>query len=110
MAQVTVAINGHNYDIACDDGQEAHLTRLGAYIDKRVGELIAAVGQVGDSRLLVMVALLIADELSDLYSEIDVLKANDGAAARLKTEEGLSAGIEKLAERIEGIAAGLEKA
>ncbi|MBT6885140.1 MAG: cell division protein ZapA, partial [Rhodospirillaceae bacterium] len=53
MAQVTVDINERSYQIACDDGQEAHLTRLGNYIDNRVQELIAAVGQVGDARLLV---------------------------------------------------------
>ncbi len=61
MAQVSVEINGRKYQIACDDGQEAHLKRLGDYIDNRVQELIAGVGQVGDERLLVMVSLLFAD-------------------------------------------------
>ena len=41
MAQVTVTINGRDYEVACDDGQEAHLTRLGTYVDKRIGELVA---------------------------------------------------------------------
>jgi cell division protein ZapA len=72
MAQLTVTINGRNYQVACDDGQEAHLARLGTYIDNRVKELVAAVGQVGDARLLVMVSLLLADELSDAYSSLDV--------------------------------------
>ncbi len=36
MAQVAVEINGRKYQIACDDGQEAHLKRLGDYIDNRV--------------------------------------------------------------------------
>ena len=48
MAQVEVKINGRNYQIACDDGQEAYLAQLGEYIDKRVQELVSAVGQVGD--------------------------------------------------------------
>ena len=65
MALVTVTINGRDYEIACDDGQEAHLSRLGTYVDKRIGELVAAVGQVGGARLLVMASLLLADELSD---------------------------------------------
>ena len=64
MAQVDVAINGRSYQIACDDGQEAHLSQLGQYVDKRVRELVSAVGQIGDSRLLVMASLLIADELA----------------------------------------------
>ena len=46
MAQVTVSINDRKYTVACDDGQEAHLTRLGGYIDRRVSELVAAVRRV----------------------------------------------------------------
>ncbi len=111
MAHVSVTINGSKYDIACDDGQEANLLRLGKYVDKRIAELIAAVGQVGDARLLVMTSLLIADELSDAYTEMESLRAtNTGAAARLDLEEVLSADLEALALRIEDIAAGLELA
>ena len=110
MSQVMVTINGRNYQIACDDGQEAHLTRLAAYIDKRVGELVAAVGQVGDARLLVMSSLLIADELSDAYSDRNSLKDPDGTAgARLEAEESLGTGIEAIAQRIEDVAARLEQ-
>lgn len=108
MAQVGVEINGRKYQIACDDGQEAHLKRLGDYIDNRVQELVAAVGQVGDARLLVMVSLLIADELSDAYSELGVARGGDGVAARMDQEEHLSVAIETLAERIELIAESLE--
>ena len=54
MPEVDVAINGRNYQIACGDGEEAHLAQLGEYVDRRVKELVTAVGQVGDSRLLVM--------------------------------------------------------
>lgn len=111
MAQVNVEINGRKYQIACDDGQEAHLTRLGNYIDNRVQELAAAVGQVGDARLLVMVSLLVADELSDAYAELDVARsADEGAAAMLRAEESLSVRVESLAERIEKIAEQLEPA
>jgi cell division protein ZapA len=108
MAQVSIIINNRKYQVACDDGQEAHLTRLGIYVDKRLNELIAAVGQVGEARLLVMVSLLLADELSDLYwqreqgTDIDTLSARD--------EEKACAAIEKLAERIENIAASFEQA
>ena len=109
MSQVSVQINGRTYQIACDDGQEAHLARLGQYIDNRVQELTAAVGQVGDARLLVMVSLLLADELSDAYAELKVASANDGAAARLDREENLTAALESVAQRIESIAESLER-
>ena len=64
MAQVDVTINDRSYRIACDDGQDVHVTQLADYVDRRVQELVSAVGQVGDARLLVMASLLIADELS----------------------------------------------
>lgn len=111
MAQVTVAVNGRKYQIACDDGQEAHLTRLGAYVDKRISELVAAIGQVGDARLLVMASLLIADELSDAYAELESLRSADkNASARRDAEHILGSRMEKLALRIEDIAKGLEEA
>jgi cell division protein ZapA len=75
MAQVSVRINGRQYQVACEDGQEAHLDKLAAYIDQRVSELVKDVGQVGDARLLVMSALLIADELADAYDELSELRA-----------------------------------
>lgn len=111
MPQVNVTINGRRYEIACDDGQEAHLMRLGAYVDKRVKEMVAAVGQVGDARLLVMCSLLLADELADIYSEVEKMKVtNKSAAARMDAEDVLTDGLENLASRIEGLAARLEQA
>ncbi len=110
MAQVTVTINDRRYNVACDDGQEAHLSRLGAYIDRRVSELVAAVGQIGDAKLLVMVSLLIADELSDAYAEMETMKSGGkGAAAAAAAEVRLGESLEKLSERIESIAESLER-
>lgn len=111
MAQVTVTINDRRYNIACDDGQEAHLARLGAYVDRRVSELVAAVGQIGDAKLLVMVSLLVADELSDAYAEMETLKSGGkGAAAAAAADGRLSETLEKLSQRIESIAESLEQA
>ena len=107
MPQVTVEINGRGYQIACDQGQEAHLARLGSYIDNRVRELVAAVGHVGDARLLVMVSLLLADELSDAYAELKVASSSDRVAARLDREETLTIALESVASRIETIAESL---
>jgi cell division protein ZapA len=108
MAQVSITINNRKYQVGCDDGQEAHLTRLGNYVDKRLNELVAAVGQVGEARLLVMVSLLLTDELSDLYSEKE--HGAGGIMPSARDEEEACAAIEKLAERIEDIAASFEQA
>jgi len=112
MAQITVLVNGRKYDIACDDGQEAHLTRLAQYIDRRVDELIAAVGQVGDARLLVMASLLVADELSEVYTELDSLKNDRRPNALAQSGSGpiSVSDLNKLAERVEKIAETLEEA
>jgi|AP95_1055475.scaffolds.fasta_scaffold277443_1 cell division protein ZapA len=115
MAQVSVTINGRNYPIVCDDGQEEHVSRLASYIDKRASEIAATVGQVGESRLLVMASLLIADELAEAFDEMERLQVeakNSEESVRAETRETLDAKIapvvESLAVRIENIAAGLE--
>src|SRR5205085_2476631 len=64
MPLVNVLVNGRAYTVACDEGEEDHLRELGQYLDKRVRELSATVGQVADSRLMLMAGLVIADELS----------------------------------------------
>ena len=112
MSQITVVVNGRKYDIACDDGQEAHLTRLAQYIDRRVDELIAAVGQVGDARLLVMASLLVADELSEVYTELDSLRNNRRPNAIAQSGSGPVSpnDLNRLAERVEKIAEALEQA
>ena len=115
MAQLTVTIHGRNYPIVCDDGQEEHVTRLATYIDKRASEIAETVGQVSEGRLLVMTGLLIADELSEAYDEMERLqveakKSED--ATRTETRESMEAKVapvvDSLAVRIENIAAGLE--
>jgi cell division protein ZapA len=64
MGEVTVTVNSRPYRMACEDGQEGHLKELGLELSQRVDELSKQVGQVGDAQLLVMAALITADELS----------------------------------------------
>src|SRR5271154_4997072 len=75
MGSVQVTVNGRTYSVACDEGQEAHVTRLGTYLDQKVGQLVKAVGQVGDARLLVMASLMISDELVDTDQALTQLKS-----------------------------------
>lgn len=62
MPLVNVMVNSKAYTIACDDGEEEHLRQLAAIVDGKVRELLGSVGNVGELRLLLMAALLIADE------------------------------------------------
>lgn len=115
MGQVAVVINGRNYPVICEDGQEEHVKRLAAYLDKRASELAGTVGPVGEGRLLIMTGLLVADELSDAYDEVERLQqeakrgeAQQKARAAREMEEKFAPIVNGLADRIENIAARLE--
>ena len=79
MAQVTVSINGRQFRMACEDGQEGHLARLAEQFDQRIGALRSQFGEIGDARLTVMAALMVADELSETVRRLT--KAQDDLAA-----------------------------
>jgi len=117
MATVTVSINGRNYRMACDDGQEEHLTRLAKDLDGRIAQLRGDFGEIGDMRLTVMAALTIADELREQRGQLrrieDELAALQDArviaADRAKvTENAIAAAFNSAAERIEALARALD--
>jgi cell division protein ZapA len=70
MPLVNVMVNSRAYTIACDDGEEEHLKELAAHVDIKAREVLASVGQVGETRMLLMAALLIADEHHDLAAKV----------------------------------------
>jgi cell division protein ZapA len=108
VAVVNLTINGRVYEIACDDSQVARVNELGREVDNRAQTLVKQIGNVPDARLLVMVGLMLADELSESR---DQLKSASGAvSAAAEGDASLAEGIEALAERIEGIADRLERA
>src|SRR3989442_11315602 len=74
MAHVTVTINDRQYRMACEDGQEGHLTRLATDLNQRVEQLRGSFGEIGDNRLLVMAALTVSDELSEAMKRIGRLE------------------------------------
>ncbi len=106
MAQVSIQINGRDYLIACEDGEEKHLVFLADYVNRQVEGLVESVGQVGEARLLLMASLLLADELAEASQELEDLKADAGIAGDAVAPVDLA----KLTERIEDIAARLESA
>lgn len=114
MAVVNVMINTRAYTIACDDGEEDHLRDLASHVDGRVKELLSSVGQVGDSRLLLMAALLITDDMLDAQHKLAAHKehvgelngAHDELSERLEQSEIVAAEVlEKAAQRMEDMAA-----
>ena len=108
MGQVAITICGRRYSIACDDGEEAHLARLGRYLDQRAEQLAASTGSVGEVLLLVMVALVVADELTDTVAELEGLNTTGAKEAKTKADAETADALKGLADRIERIAARLE--
>ena len=113
MAQVSVTINGRVYRMACDDGQEDHLSRLARDIDARIGQLRSAFGEIGDTRLAVMAAIMVADELSETRRRMRSIEhelegVRDSRVAEVSrieaSERAFADAIEGAASRIERIA------
>ncbi len=99
MPQVEITINGRQYRVACEDGQETHLTNLAAYFDDKMTALVEQVGQIGDTSLMVMAGLLIADELSDANQEL--IDVQDAAETDYVDKiSALAAHIESLADSL----------
>ena len=71
MGQVSVPVNGRSYAIICEDGQESRIRRLAQYVDAKIAEFVGSVGQAGEARLLLLAALVIADELSDANEALE---------------------------------------
>jgi cell division protein ZapA len=112
MAQVSVTINGRQFRIACDDGQEESLTALASGLDQRINGMRGTFGEIGDTRLTVMAAIQIGDELREAELRIRRLEEEVTAlqdARVVSTERARQAqqavvhAFNSAAERIEGI-------
>ena len=106
MAQVTIRINGYAYTLGCDDGQEQHLLRMAESVEERINSIKAIGGQSGEARLLVLAALLMADELHDQSVLLGKLKAE--LQRPTGTDAETRRRIARLADQAEQIATGLE--
>jgi len=74
MSHINVTINGRQYRMACEEGQEVRLLKLAESLETRVGELRGKFGEIGDARLTVMAALTVCDELLDANARIRALE------------------------------------
>ena len=99
MATVTVEINGRPYAVGCADGQEERVRILAKQFDVHVRQVAGDVGHVGDIRLFLMAALVLADELHEVRMG-GATPAAPGAPSDADVAETLNA----IAARIEKIA------
>jgi cell division protein ZapA len=112
MSQVNVTINGRQFRMACEDGEEARLSRLAEDLDASIATLRTRFGEIGDTRLTVMAALTLADQLSEtkeklqrLEPELATLRNASVASAdhSQATQTAVVAALNAAAERIENL-------
>ena len=115
---VTIRLNGNPYQIGCGAGEEAHVSKLGEEVESIMQSLIASVGQIGEARLLAMVALILADRAAENADGPPLNAAADGATGRATSEaasvfaaghDAAAEALETAAERIAALASRLTK-
>jgi len=121
VSEITISINGRNYDITCDKGQEGRVLDLATYVDQRVREISQSGAAYNDSHLLVLATLFLSNELLEAREGINpdarltieqpdqtelekqYAEAQD-ALARLEAEkEEVMSVVAQLTERVEGL-------
>jgi cell division protein ZapA len=112
MPQVSVTINGRQFRMGCEDGEEEHLLRLAADLDQRITRLRERFGEIGDTRLTVMAALTLADELAEAKARLERLEPELAALKQASVvsadrsdsaQAAVAAALNAAADRIESI-------
>lgn len=118
MSSVNITINGKQYRVACEPGQEQRLTQLAQDFDERIASMRSRFGEVGDARLTVMAAMMIGDELFDAKAKVARLEADinavdaarEGATDRLtRTEAAVVSALDSVSDRIERMTLALSR-
>lgn len=124
MAEVNISINGRVHEISCDNGQEGRVVDLASYIDQRLQQIARSGAAYNDAHLLVLTALVLADELFETREKLAAVSAAPAAAPvkgrkgetvaetapSAEEEKAMAQLLEKLAKRIDGIAARVQAA
>ncbi len=95
MAEITLNVAGRSYVVAARDGEEPHLRRLEGILQKHADTAVRASGGLNAERTLIYLALILADLLDE---------------AERNPPEGVSPVLlERIADRLEAVAAALEE-
>ena len=110
MTHVNVTINGRQYRMACEEGQELRLLKLAEGLETRITNLRGKFGEIGDARLTVMAALTVCDELIDANQRVQLLEQeleglrsvrNQTTDRARATQAAVAKALNAAAERIE---------
>ena len=98
MANVNVKFNNKDYLLSCDDGQEENLKKLANHLDLKYDELKKNLGNIGESKLLLITAIQMVDDYFDLFQKIKNTK-NDFEKLSIKFKELRSLAIKYKGEK-----------
>ena len=110
MANINIKFNNKDYLLSCDDGQEESLKKLTKFLDKKYSELKDKLGNIGESKLLLITTIQLIDEYFDLKQRVNQQKKKlDDLAGKfkelkklaIKYKEGKDKEINKLNEELE---------
>lgn len=111
MGQVNLSINGKNFGMQCDDGQEQRVLDLGTYVDSKIQNIAAAGAASNENHLLVLTSLMLADEVHELRENLAALGEHVESKENQDEQDKLvSEAIDTLAARIDSIASRIQKA
>lgn len=106
MAQRTIEVNGKSYVVGCEDGQEDHLAALARAVDARAREAARDAGSLGETRIMLMAALVLADDLAAAEARAaEAVARATGLEDRLERSDSIAlAALEAAAQKIEAMA------
>ena len=111
MAEANLNINGKSYSIHCEDGQEQRVLELGQFVDSRLRDIAQAGAASSENHLLVLTALMLADEVFDLREDSSALQTKlQTSQANQNDEASVAMAIDELANRIDRIQSRLQTA
>ena len=74
MANVNIKFNGKEFLLSCEDGQEEHLEELSVYLNEKFNNLKNSLGNIGESKLLLITSISVLDEYYETKKKIDIQK------------------------------------
>ena len=86
MANINVKFNNKDYLLSCEDGQEENLKELANYLDSKYSELKKNLGNIGESKLMLITAIKMVDEYFDLNKKVNS-KKNEFEKLSIKFKE-----------------------
>ena len=74
MANVNIKFNGKEFLLSCEEGQEEHLEELSGYLNEKFNKLKSNLGNLGESKLLLITSITLMDEYFETKKKIEEKK------------------------------------